>query len=344
MALAMAEIWVLLLGEIDLSAGFVAGVGGVVAAELMKPGTDWPFWAAVLVALGVCALIGAVQGSIIARLGLPSFIVTLAGLLAWQGAMLYILGTGEGLVPVTNNLYVDVANGFLSPVGGWVAGAVIVAVLGTALWRNDARRRAASLPSATIAHSAGKVAALVGATAVGVIVSNIDRGSSLAVLRGVPWVALIVIAVASAWTSVVERTTFGRYLRAIGGNAEAARRTGVDIARIKTQAFVMSSVTAGVAGIIYASRLRSVSSNLDGGGIVLYSVAAAVIGGTSLFGGRGRMRDGVLGGIVIAAIDNGMSLQGYGTAARLVVTAIVLVLAVTLDALARRHDPTALQN
>ena len=337
MVLAMAEIFVLLLGEIDLSAGFVAGLSGVVAAELVKDGS-WPWWAAVIVALAICALIGALQGTIIARLGLPSFIVTLAGLLAWQGAMLFVLGTGEGLVPLSNNTLVDVANGFLSTTGGWIAGALIVVVAGTATWRRDARRRSAGLKAPSARRTGTKILAIAAGTALGVVVSNLNRGSSLASLRGLPWVVLIVLAVLASWTWLVERTKFGRYLRAIGGNSEAARRTGINIARTKTMAFVLSSTTAGVAGIIYASRLRSVSSNLDGGGIVLYSVAAAVIGGTSLFGGRGRVRDGLLGGIVIAAINNGMSLQGYSTAARLVITALVLVLAVTLDALARRRD------
>lgn len=342
--LAMAEIFVLLLGEIDLSAGFVAGLGGVVAAQLVKDSNGWPWWAAVVAALAVCALIGLLQGTIITQLGLPSFIVTLAGLLAWEGVLLFALGTGSGLVPLSNNVLVDVANGVLSPVGGWIAGAIVVAGSGTVVWRHDARRRAAGLPGPTSMTTALKVVAIGVATAVVVFVCNLDRGSALASLRGVPWVILVVFAVYAVWTWLIERTTFGRHLRAIGGNAEAARRTGVNVKLVKTLAFVLASTTAGIAGIIYASRLRSVSTNIDGGSIVLYSVAAAVIGGTSLFGGRGRMRDGVLGGIVIAAINNGMGLQGYGTAARLVVTAIVLVLAVTLDSLARRNDTAGSTN
>lgn len=342
--LAMAEIFVLLLGEIDLSAGFVAGLGGVVAAQLVKESNGWPWWAAVVAALVVCALIGLLQGAIITQFGLPSFIVTLAGLLAWQGVLLFALGTGTGLVPLSNNVLVDVANGVLSPIGGWIAGAIVVAGSGLVVWRHDARRRAADLPGPTSTTSALKIAAIGVATAVVVLGCNIDRGSDLASLRGVPWVILIVLAVYAAWTWLIERTTFGRHLRAIGGNAEAARRTGINVKLVKTLAFVLSSTTAGIAGIIYASRLRSVSTNIDGGSIVLYSVAAAVIGGSSLFGGRGRMRDGVLGGIVIAAINNGMGLQGYGAAARLVVTAIVLVLAVTLDSLARRNDTAGSTN
>jgi D-xylose transport system permease protein len=159
-------------------------------------------------------------------------------------------------------------------------------------------------------------------------------------IRGMPWVLLIVVAVATAWSILLGRTRFGRHVYAIGGNAEAARRSGIRLARVRTLCFVLASFTAGMAGIIYASRLRSVSTNIDGGTLVLYAVAAAVIGGTSLFGGRGKAIHAVLGGIVIAAIDNGMGLQGFSAAARNVVTAIVLIAAVTVDALARRNATT----
>jgi D-xylose transport system permease protein len=169
-----------------------------------------------------------------------------------------------------------------------------------------------------------------------VLICNTNRGTAFRSLRGVPWVVVLVLGVLAVWTFVLGRTRFGRYVYAIGGNAEAARRAGINVALIKTVAFMAASLTAGVAGLVYASRLRSVSTNIDGGQLVLYAVAAAVIGGTSLFGGRGRARDAVLGGVVIAAIYNGMDLQGYSTAARLVVTAIVLLAAVTIDAVARR--------
>ena len=155
-------------------------------------------------------------------------------------------------------------------------------------------------------------------------------------IRGVPWVVLIVLGVLALWTVLLGRTKFGRYVYAIGGNAEAARRAGVNLAAIRTLCFALASFTAGIAGIVYASRLRSVSTSLDGGTLVLYAVAAAVIGGTSLFGGRGKAVHGVLGGLVIAAIDNGMGLQGYNAASKYVVTAIVLLAAVTIDAVARR--------
>jgi D-xylose transport system permease protein len=180
-----------------------------------------------------------------------------------------------------------------------------------------------------------KVGAAFAAAAVVVVICNADRGR-LVPIRGVPWVLLIVLGVLAMWTVLLGRTKFGRYVYAIGGNAEAARRAGVRLARIRTIAFMLASFTAGIAGIVYASRLRSVSTALDGGTLVLYAVAAAVIGGASLFGGRGKPIHAVLGGLVIAAIDNGMGLQGYSAAAKYVVTALVLLAAVTIDALARR--------
>ena len=158
-------------------------------------------------------------------------------------------------------------------------------------------------------------------------------------MYGVPWVVLLVLAVLVAWTFVLGRTRFGRYIYAIGGNAEGARRAGINLARIRTIAFVLSSFTAGIAGVVYASRLRSISTAVDGGTLVLYAVAAAVIGGTSLFGGRGKAMHGVLGGIVIAAIDNGMGLLGFDAAVQYMVTALVLLVAVTIDAVARRGRP-----
>jgi D-xylose transport system permease protein len=178
------------------------------------------------------------------------------------------------------------------------------------------------------------VSAYAAAIAV-VLVCNADRGR-LVPIRGLPWVVLLVLGVLTMWTLLLGRTKFGRYIYAIGGNPEAARRAGVNLAMIRTLAFTLASFTAGIAGIVYASRLRSVSTSLDGGTLVLYAVAAAVIGGTSLFGGRGKAIHAVLGGLVIAAIDNGMGLQGYSAASKYVVTALVLLAAVTIDAVARR--------
>jgi D-xylose transport system permease protein len=332
--LAMGEIYALLLGEIDLSIGFVAALGGVVLAELLKPsGLDWPWWAAILVALLVCAAIGVLQGSIITRLGLPSFVVTLAGLLFWEGLTLKILGNG-GSVLISDSIVNDIASGNLSPIAGWVVMLVIVGLFGVLTWRRDARRRTAGL----VAPPPGLTALKIGGGLVGgvviVLICNTDRGRILPI-RGVPWVVVLVFGILAAWTFVLGRTRFGRYVYAIGGNGEAARRAGVNLRMIRTVAFTLCSFTAGMAGVIYASRLRSISTAFDQT-LVLYAVAAAVIGGTSLFGGRGKALHGVLGGVVIAAIANGMGLLGLSAAAQYMVTALVLLIAVTIDALTRR--------
>jgi D-xylose transport system permease protein len=334
MLLAMGEVFALLLGEIDLSIGFVSGFGGIVVAELVKPSFGWPWWAAIIAGLLACGAIGAIQGTIITRVGLPSFVVTLAGLLFWQGAMLLVLGSG-GSLPINDNVINDIASGNLTPLAGWIVMLGIAGIFSVWLWFRDARRRGQGLVAPPPSLTLSKIGGVLGAAVVVLLICNADRGV-LVPIRGVPWVVLIVFGVLALWTFVLGRTKFGRYIYAIGGNAEAARRAGVGLARIRTLAFMLASFTAGIGGIVYASRLRSVSTAIDGGTLVLYSVAAAVIGGTSLFGGRGKALHAVLGGLVIAAIDNGMGLMGFGAAARYVVTALVLLAAVTIDALAHR--------
>jgi ABC-type xylose transport system permease subunit len=337
--LGLGEVFALLLGEIDLSIGFVAGVAGVIAAELVAFPHNWPWYAAVGLALVVTAVIGLVQGSIITRLGLPSFVVTLAGLLGFQGVMLMMVGQG-GTVPIASDVINDFANGNMTVGAGWVLTALLIAGYAGLTWWRDRRRRASGLVAPPVSLTMLKIAAVAVAGVALVLICNANRGL-LVPIRGVPWVVLIVLGVLGAWSVLLGRTRFGRYVYAIGGNAEAARRAGVNLARIRTTAFILCSLTAGIAGIVYASRLRSVSTNLDGGTLVLYAVAAAVIGGTSLFGGRGRPLHAVLGGVVIAAIANGMGLLGMAAATQLIVTALVLLAAVTIDAVARRGRTAA---
>src|SRR4051794_24721782 len=334
MLLAMGEVFALLLGEIDLSIGFVSGIGGVLTTGVVKEQYHSPLGVCIAAPLLECAAIGALHGTIITRLGVPSFIVTLAGLLGWQGVMLRILGTG-GSLPINNNVINDFASGTLTPTASWIVMIAIVAGMGVLTWTHEARRRASGLVAPPASLTVLKIVGTAIAGVVVVLICNTNRGR-LVPIKGVPWVVLIVLAVLGAWTFLLGRTKFGRYVYAIGGNAEAARRAGVNLARIRTLCFVLASFTAGIAGIVYASRLRSVSTALDGGTLVLYAVAAAVIGGTSLFGGRGKAIHAVLGGLVIAAIDNGMGLQGYSAAAKYVVTALVLLAAVTIDALSSR--------
>jgi D-xylose transport system permease protein len=333
MLLGMSEVFALLLGDIDLSVGFVSGIGGVITAELLIGSRNWPWWAAVITALLVTTAIGAAQGTLIARLRLPSFVVTLAGLLACQGLMIWILGSG-GTLPISDNVINDLANGCLTPAASWLLMAAIVAAFTVVTIRRDAERRAGGTgPPAS--RTAAKVGAAAAAGLVIVAVCNTNRGV-LNPVRGVPWVVLIVLGVLFAWSFLLNRTRFGRDAHAIGSNAEAARRAGVSLTGIRTVSFALAGLTAGVGGIIYASELRSVSSGTDGATLVLYAVAAAVIGGTSLFGGRGKPLDGVLGGIVIAAIYNGIYLLGMSAAAQDLIFALVLLAAVSADVLARR--------
>lgn len=339
MLLGMAEVFPLVLGEIDLSIGYVSGIGGIVMAELVIEPRNWPWWAAILVAVATTAAIGALQGTIITRLRLPSFVVTLAGLLGWQGVMLLMLGEG-GTVPIPNNVINNLANGNLTPTAGWIAAVVIVGVFAWVTWSRDAHRRSSGLVAPPVGLTVIKFGGVAAAAVALLLVCNTNRGALVAI-RGVPWVVLIVLGVLAAWTLLLGRTRFGRYMYAIGGNPEAARRAGVNLAMIRTTAFTLSGLTAGIAGIIYASRLRSVSTSLDGGTLVLYSVAAAVIGGASLFGGRGKALHAVLGGIVIASIYNGMGLLGMSAASQYMITALVLLAAVTVDALARRGRAVA---
>jgi D-xylose transport system permease protein len=290
-------------------------------------------------ALLACAGIGLVQGSIITRIGLTSFVVTLAGYLFWQGELLRILGNG-GSVGITNSYINDIAASSLTPAAGWIVMLVLVAVYGGLTWRRDDRRRKSGLVAPPTGVTLLKIAGALAAGVALVLLCNTNRGVLVAI-TGVPYVVLLVLAVVVVWTFVLERTKFGRYIYAIGGNAEAARRAGIAVANVRTAAFVLCSFTAGIAGVVYASRLQSISTAVDGGTLVLYAVAAAVIGGTSLFGGRGRAMHGVLGGIVIAGIDNGMGLVGFTASAQYMVTALVLLAAVVIDAVARRGAATA---
>ncbi|MDQ1459146.1 MAG: hypothetical protein QOI08_630, partial [Actinomycetota bacterium] len=218
MLLAMGEVFALLLGEIDLSIGFVSGIGGVVAAELVKQSTGWPWWGAILAGLLVCAVIGVVQGTIITRIGLPSFVVTLAGLLGFQGVMLLILGPG-GSLPINDKIINDFASGNLTPAASWIVMVAIVAVVGTRMWVQESRRRSTGLMAPPASVTAIKVAATAAAGVVIVLICNTNRGR-IVPINGVPWVVLIVLGVLAAWTFLLGRTKFGRYVYAIGGNAE----------------------------------------------------------------------------------------------------------------------------
>jgi D-xylose transport system permease protein len=343
MVLAMGEIFILLLGEIDLSIGYTAGVGGVVAVQLVQPvTTKWPWWGAIVAALLVCAVIGALQGTLITRLRLSSLIVTLAGSLILSGVMLIALGLGpfsgypslQGTNPNVVTLY-KLMWGTIDPVVSWIAMALVVAAVALLLWTSDSRRRRSGLVAPPVGLTLIKIAMIAVVGIVVVAICNVNR-AALGTLEGVPWVIPIVLAILAVWMVLIQRTRFGRYVYAIGGNPEAARRAGVNLALIRTWCFVLCSVTAGVGGMLYASYLGGMSNNFNGGQLVLYAIASAVIGGTSLFGGRGKMLHGVLGGLVIGGIYNGMYLLAIDVQWQFIVTGLVLIVAVTIDALSRR--------
>jgi D-xylose transport system permease protein len=342
MLLGMGEVFVLLLGEIDLSLGFVGGIGATVVTMLLQQSWGWPWYGAVFAALVATSAIGAFHATLITRLHLPSFIVTLGGLLGWQGVMILLLGQG-GTIPIQNSVVNGIANGTLSRLGSWIVVAVVVLLFAGLQIVEDGRRRASGLHAPPRFLTYLKIL-LVAAAGVGIVlIANVDRGVGRFKLYGLPYVLLLVFFVLVLWSLVLGRTRFGRYVYAIGGSAEAARRAGINLAMVRTVAFTLGSLSAGIGGIVYASRLRSISTSFDGGTIVLYVVATAVIGGTSLFGGRGHPLHAVIGGIVIAAIVNGMSLLGARAAIQFIATAVVLVASITVDVVVRRRTATARQ-
>jgi D-xylose transport system permease protein len=351
MVLAMAETVVLLLGEIDLSVGAVALIGGVIAFKLVQqPGPDWPWWAAILAALVGCGLIGALQGTLTARLKIPSFVVSLGGFLLFSGILIVVLGGADGNVSVSSSVpnqrvIYELVQGLIAPVVGWIALAVLVAAVGTAIWLGASTRRRHGLVAPPVSVTVIRIGlvALVGVAVV--IICTINRGTSLVTVEGVPWVIPIVLVVLGAWTVLLKRTRFGRYVYAIGGNAEAARRAGVRLAAIRTWSFALCSATAGLGGILLGSFFfgQYSTNTADAGQLVLYSVAASVIGGVSLFGGRGKAIHGVLGGLLIGGIAYGVSLLSLGTLAtplQYILPGGVLLAAVLVDVLSRRGSVT----
>jgi D-xylose transport system permease protein len=352
MVLAIAETVVLLLAEVDLSTGAVALIGGVIAFKLVQqPGANWPWWAAIIAALVICGVIGALQGMLIAQLRIPSFVVTLAGFLLFSGILIVILGGADSSVnlntsvPNQNFIY-EMVQGLITPLVGWIILAVVVVAVGTAQWLRTAARRRQGLVTPPLGLIAIRVAlvAIVGAAVV--IICSVNRGSSLKAVTGVPWVIPIVLVVLGIWTLVLQRTRFGRYVYAIGGNPEAARRAGVSLPAIRIWAFALSSATAALGGILLGSFFYGEYSTntADPGQLVLYSIAAAVIGGVSLFGGRGKAIHGILGGLLIGGIAYGVSLLNLGslsTPLEYILPGGVLLAAVLIDVLSRRGAGSA---
>ncbi|GAB1821886.1 sugar ABC transporter permease [Herbidospora sp. RD11066] len=335
--IAMGLVFVLLLGEIDLSAGFASGVCAAVLAVLLT-NEGWPWYAAVLAAMAVGVVIGLIIGWLVAKLGIPSFVVTLAAFLAFQGVGLILLDEGTN-ISIRDSVILAVANENMYPWLGWtlvVAGVLIYAGLQLL---NNRRRSARGLVTDPLTLIAVRVGALAVASGFAVWVLNLERSRNPGVisLTGVPVVVPIILVLLLVWTFVLHRTRFGRHIYAVGGNAEAARRAGINVDRIKISAFVICSFMASVGGIVAASRANSVDPNTGGSNVLLFAVGAAVIGGTSLFGGKGRALDAILGGAVVAVVINGMGLMGYSSSVKYVVTGAVLLLAAGVDALSRKR-------
>lgn len=329
--LAIGIVFVLLIAEIDLSVAYVSAVGGVMMVLLLQPSPGWPWWAAILMAVAVTTAIGLIHSLIITKAGVPSFVVTLAGLLIWSGVVLILTTqySTAGTIRIQDSVIIGIAGNFVGDLGGWIIGGIVVGGFALTQLTASRARRARDLAAKPISLILMQIAGLGAVTAGAVWFANQDRG--------VPTVVLILGFFLVLWSFVASRTRFGRHVYAVGGNPEAARRAGIGVDRVRIAVFMINGFMAGVGGIILASRLRSVATSTGGGNLLLNVIAAAVIGGTSLFGGRGRVVSALLGALVIAAIDNGMNLLGLASGTKFVITGMVLLAAVLVDALAKRR-------
>jgi D-xylose transport system permease protein len=338
--LAMGLVFVLLIGEIDLAAGVTGGVAAAVMAMLLtEQGQGWVV--ASLAALGTGLAIGLITGLLVAVLGIPSFVVTLAFFLGLQGISLRLIGEG-GTVPIRDDVIVALANRNIPLAAGWIL--CWVAVLGYAGvnllgWYRKKSRGLARSPLPLVVARVVVVSVLL---LVGTSYLSQDRARSPVVfLGGIPWGVLLVAVLLIGCTFVLSRTAYGRHIYAVGGNAEAARRAGINVTRLRVSVFAISSSLAAISGVVAASRLSTATPDAGSRTELLLAVGAAVIGGTSLFGGKGKARDAVLGGLVIAVIANGLGLLGAKAYANFLITGGFLLLAASVDALARRRRSAA---
>jgi D-xylose transport system permease protein len=329
--IAIGVVFVLLLGEIDLSIGYVSGVAGVVVAEMQLPNGRFEVkygLVAIIVAVIVTALIGLLQGGWVAYIGVPSFVVTLAGYLFWQGVILQAIGN-TGVIVIQNTLINNVANYFFSDRAGWIIAIAAVALFTLSVLTGVVSRRRHGIQSDNLVLVGLKIVGFAAVACGAIWWANKERGF--------PFAALLVIILLVFWTFVAERTTFGRHVYAVGGNEEAARRAGINTRKVKVLVFMICSGMAGLGGVILAARLNSVDLNAGGGTLLLDAIAAAVIGGTSLFGGRGRVLSALMGALVITTVASGIDLLGYASSIKFMVTGLILLAAVTLDTVSRRR-------
>ncbi len=334
--IAMGLVFVLLLGEIDLSAGYSSGVCGAVLVILIT-NHGWPWFFALPVSILVGVVLGFSIGSLVSRLGIPSFVVTLAAFLGFQGLLLLLAGEG-GTIRIEDKVILSVENNNLTPVISWLFFLITSAIYVLLGLNRINSRRKAGLKSELFKLWVAKTSGLIGVMAVAVYALNLERSNNpqLVSLKGIPIVVPVILGLLVLGTFILGRTAFGRHIYAVGGNAEAARRAGINVKRVRTAAFVICSSLSAIAGMLFASRQNSISPTTGGSSTLLYAVGAAVIGGTSLFGGKGKMRDAILGGLVVAVIDNGMGLLGYAAGIKYIVTGAVLLVSAGVDAVSRR--------
>jgi D-xylose transport system permease protein len=329
--IAVGVVLVLLLGEIDLSVGTLSGLTAAIMAVLnVQHGV--PGWLAILAGLATGTAIGAFQGFWTTRFRIPAFVVTLAGLLAWQGALLFVLGS-TGTVNLSDTAITGLENTFFIPLDAWLLGVVVIALYaGSKLWERR-QRTAAGLPVPPLIRLVTRVVLL--AVAVLAVAAVLTAG------RGLPLALIIFVGIVVAVDLLIRRTTFGRHVLAVGGNTEAARRAGIGVNNVRLLVFMLASTLAAAGGILAAARLFAVNQSSGGSDTLLNAIAAAVIGGTSLFGGRGSAWSALLGALVIGSIANGMDLLGVESPTKFMVTGGVLLLAATVDAVSRRGRQAA---
>ncbi|MDQ6915779.1 MAG: sugar ABC transporter permease [Actinomycetota bacterium] len=329
--ISVGIVYVLLLGEIDLSVGAVSGLAAAIMAVLnVKNG--WSPYTAIAAGIATGAAIGFLQGVLFTKFGIPSFVITLAGLLTWQGALLKVLGD-TGTVNITDGKITGLANTFYSNTVGWIVAAVVIGAYAGVTLLGYRRRLAAGLPGEQLGVLALRIAVVAGAVIAAIAVLNSDRGLPLAVL--------ILLGFVAGMQYMATRTKFGRHVFAVGGNAEAARRAGIRIDRVRIAVFAIAGTMAAIGGVLFASRLLAVNQSSGGSDLLLLSIAAPVIAGTSLFGGRGSVWTALLGSLVIGSIANGMDLLALQSSVKFMVTGGVLAVAVIIDALARQQRQAA---
>lgn len=324
--ISVGIFFVLLLGDVDLSAGSVSGVSAALLAVL-SVNSGWDPALAILAAAAFGACIGLVHGFFVTKFGVPSFVVTLAGLIGWQGLQLRILGT-TGTINLPDSTITDLTTKFFSDAAGWVMAVVAIAAFALSQLLQRRKRSGLNLELENIAAPMLRVLVVAAGLIGTVAVMNDDRGVPLAVLIFIGFIVFFEI--------VTRHTTYGRHIYAVGGNAEAARRAGINVKKIKVTVFMLASTMAAVGGVLAASRLVAVNQSSGGNDILLNAIAAAVIGGTSLFGGRGRAYSALIGMLVIGSISNGLDLLSQSQSTKFMITGGVLLAAVTLDSFARR--------